>query len=195
MFEISIIGKKKKTCYILIHGLFSNPGFWLKHLPFFKDSCLILISVKYALLPNINDYIPALRCELERFLEDKACTKLIAHSLGSYVALKLGKISSVKSYHICPVHSAVRKNQENFIKLMCEMQAHFNIHEVTDILKKVSNHLASDHKNVVNFYLKKSHIFIPNDDPFFEYQLSGGEIIFKGDHFEIDTALIKIVEN
>jgi hypothetical protein len=195
MFDITIIGKNKPNCIVLIHGLFSHPGFWLRYLRLFNGSCLVLVSVNYDRLPIIDEYIVDLKRDLKRFLARKSAIKLIAHSLGSYVALKLGSIPNVESYHICPVYSADRKNRKMFVNLLHEMQPNLNHDEIYEILKSVNSVLELEKKLVCKATIDQLNSYVPKEDLFFEYSLTGNEINFEGDHFDIYSALKKITQN
>lgn len=195
MFDITLIGKNKPNCVILIHGLFSHPGFWLRYLRFFKDSCLILVSVDYDRLPYIDEYIGDLKLSLMRVISSKSTSKLIAHSLGTYVAIKLGPITNVESYHICPVYSAERKNQKTFVDFVHEMQPILSHDEIHETLRCVNSVLNLDQKLIYIAMMGQLKRYIPKEDLFFEYFLTGNEIDFEGDHFNIYSALNKISQN
>ncbi len=195
MFDITIIGKNKPNCIILIHGLFSHPGFWLRYLRLFKGSCLVLVSVNYDRLSHIDEYIGDLKRSLRCVIDSKSKSKLIAHSLGAYVALKLGSIPNVESYHVCPVYSAERKNRKMLVDFINEMQPILSHNEIYETLRRVDSVLDLEKKYVRNAKIDQSRSYIPNKDLFFEYSLTGNEINFKGDHFDIYLALKKISQN
>lgn len=195
MFDITLIGKNKPNCIILIHGLFSHTGFWLRYLRFFKESCLVLVSVNYDRLPHIEKYIGDLKQSLMLVLSSKSESKLIAHSLGTYVALKLGPITNVESYHICPVYSAERKNRKIFVDFVHEMKPMLSHDKIHETLRCVNSVLNLDQKLVCIAKIDQSKRYIPKEDLFFEYILTGNEINFEGDHFNIYSALDKISQN
>lgn len=195
MFDITLIGKNKPNCIILIHGLFSHPGFWLRYLRFFTESCVVLVSVNYDRLPHIEEYIGDLKQSLMRVISSKSASKLIAHSLGTYVALKMGPINNVESYHICPVYSAERKNRKIFVDFIHEMQPMLSHDKIHETLRCVNSVLNLDQKLVSNAKIDKLKRYIPKEDLFFEYVLTGSEINFEGDHFNIYSALNKISQN
>tara|TARA_B110000003_G_scaffold274244_1_gene313761 strand:- start:3632 stop:4234 length:603 start_codon:yes stop_codon:yes gene_type:complete len=195
MFDITLINKNKSNCIILIHGLFSNPGFWLKYLRLFKGSCLVLVSVNYDRLPDIDVCIGDLKRSLSCIIDSKLKNKLIAHSLGTYVALKLGTIPNVESYHICPVYLAKRKNRKMFVDFINEMQPILSHHEIYETLQSVNSVLNFEKKLVFNAYKTQLRSYIPKRDLFFEYSLTGSEINFDGDHFDVYSALKEISQN
>ena len=195
MFDITLINKNKSNCIILIHGLFSNSGFWLKYLRFFKGSCLVLVAVNYDRLTDIDLCIGDLKRSLSCIIESKLRIKLIAHSLGTYVALKLGSIPNVESYHICPVYLAKRKNRKMFVDLINEMQPILSHDEIYETLQSVNSVLNLEKKVVFNANITQLRSYIPKKDLFFEYSLIGGEINFDGDHFDIYSALKEISQN
>lgn len=195
MFDITLIGKNKPNCIILIHGLFSHTGFWLRYLRFFKESCLVLVSVNYDRLPHIEEYIGDLKQSLMLVLSSKSESKLIAHSLGTYVALKLGPITNVESYHICPVYSAERKNRKIFVDFVHEMKPMLSHDKIHETLRCVNSVLNLDQKLVCIAKIDQSKRYIPKEDLFFDYILTGNEINFEGDHFNIYSALHKISQN
>jgi hypothetical protein len=195
MFEITLIGKSKPTCIILIHGLFTNSGFWLRYLHLFRESCLVLVSVDYDFLPHIEECIGNLKQSLTQVIGSKSESKVIAHSLGTYVALKLGSINNVESYHICPVYSAERKNQKIFVDCVHEMQPVLSHDKIYETLSSVNSVLNLDKKLACNAQIDQLKRYIPNEDLFFEYALTGNEISFEGDHFNIDSALNKVCQD
>lgn len=176
--------RSKNNSVLLIHGLFSNSGFWLEHLHHFKDFKIVLCDIDYgeffnnpkAFYNKISDYI----CEHH-------IKNTLAHSFGSSINLSITK--HAMKINICPTNFKSRINKINFVN---------EVHFKTKIDKAQIKKLLSE----ADIFLKKNQSiyrdnisdninFIPTNDRFFTYNEKPN---FEGDHFNIGHALKKIMQ-
>jgi hypothetical protein len=182
-----VLNKSKKKSIIFIHGLYANAGFWLPYLHYFKDYRLILLNCDYGVLINSKDDILHIQDSVKNLFVETDIIVVIAHSFGTILSGLLKINSSIKIFHICPVASSTRIRSEEFIY---QIQLKIN-----DTHTNIKNSLLLVDKLIVDVkdYLNENAIMLfPDQDQYFQY--FGNEYVYVGNHFDIENALLKIME-
>ena len=183
-----IFNRNKSETIILIHGLYTTSGFWLSYLNLFKNYRIIAFNINYDSL---------LTCELTReslkaiFDFDGQVVGVISHSFGTIISDLVFETKIDVFHKICPVAISKRIDSSNFVleivnkTRLSENSICNNIELVNLFMSKFRNQMIYD-----------GHFYIPKNDCFFSYDLSKNDNIeFIGDHFNINNALLLIIEN
>lgn len=187
MIGYTVLNKSKAQTLLLIHGLFASAGYWLPYLSGLRDHRLIIVNVDYSCVEDVNRYVTSIVQIIE--IESKGVVDaVISHSLGTFLASLLPYSVRHKSFEICPVHSAKRKNTINFIgEIKRKVGSSITDIQIQEQLAMVDRAMACN-----KTYLDSSSnvsMYIPDSDPYFDYWNKEPFFIFKGGHFDIENAL------
>ena len=181
--------KRKINSIILLHGLYTTSGFWLSYLNLFKDFRIITYDINYDLLLKTQNTKSYLQEYFNECREDENIVATISHSFGTVFSDLAFESKQHAVFKICPVAFSKRLNTQSFI---------FNIENKTSLTKEN----IYEYMNLVSeFTLKFKHklnfngsLYIPDQDGFFSYEVpENRKTEFKGDHFNICSALKNIV--
>ena len=193
MFEVISLSKSKTRSIILLHGLFTSPGFWLPYLKYFSNYNVILVDINYSLVSSIEDFMPDFKVKVESISQKKDLVAIISHSLGTCLSLLLGENFSKFNINICPVYLAERQNTEQFVEFISTNDASYSNEDVTEILVEVDAFLHQKVISVEGSTFRSTHLLVPDQDPFFSYNTDSRDAMsYAGDHFDINDALLKI---
>jgi len=196
MLEVISLSKSKPRTIILLHGLFTGPGFWLPYLKYFSNYNVILIDINYSLVNSRSEFLPDFKSKIETISQGKNVIAIISHSLGTSLSLMLKENFSKFSIDICPIYLAERQNTDKFIKFITTNDASYNSDEVSKILGQVDDFLHQKVFSEEAFTSKSTYLLIPDRDPFFSYKTDlRNSMTYAGDHFDINDALLKIKLN
>tara|TARA_Y100000816_G_scaffold254703_1_gene207047 strand:- start:1146 stop:1760 length:615 start_codon:yes stop_codon:yes gene_type:complete len=189
--DVFTFNKTRKKTLILIHGLFSNAGFWLTFIKNFKEFKLIIFNINYPKLLlenleeiNFNDFVKSL-------LKDEKDIFIISHSMGTVLAKYFPNKKLKISFEICPTYNSLRKNKIQFLNEVNSLFDNKN-DEAKNILKNASFFIKR------NYTKKKGDIktkkYIPINDIYFDNSLIKNADYFIGDHFDINNSIQMIYE-
>jgi len=196
MFKVISLSKSKPRSIILLHGLFTGPGFWLPYLKYFSNYNVILVDINYSLVSEIGNFLPDFKLKIEKISQGKDVVAIISHSLGTCLSLLLGENFSKFNINICPIYLADRQNTEQFVEFISMSDASYSSDEVFKILGEVDDFLQQKIFEVEAVTFRSTHLLVPDQDPFFSYKTeSWNSLIYAGDHFDINDALLKTKVN
>ena len=183
-----IFNKNKKDTIILIHGLYTNSGFWLSYFKLFKNFRIIAFNIDYDKLLK-NDY--SIKLLQDSFNVDGQIVSIISHSFGTVISDLVFDKNYDLIYKICPIAFSKRIESSNFVldivdkTILSEDSINNNAKLVRAYLLKVNNALSYS-----------GQLYIPNKDCYFTYEIPPRKKIdFIGDHFNISFALENIISN
>ena len=174
---------------ILLHGLYTNAGFWLAYLNLFKDFRIISYDINYNLLLKTQTSKYYLQEFLNECREEENISAVISHSFGTVVSDLAFENKQHDVFKICPVAFSKRLDTQGFIIDIENKSAHSKecIYEYMNLVSEFT----SKFKDQLNY---NGSIYIPKQDGFFSYEVpENKKIEFNGDHFNIGLALSDIV--
>ncbi len=185
-----VFNKSKNKTIVFIHGFYANAGYWLPYLPFFKDYKIILLNLDYYFLLNSKDTISKVTETIESLNLDNDIHAIIGHSLGTIISNFIIYSSIKFHFDVCPVSHASRLDTNGFVNDILS-----RINESEENIRRNLNLVDLFINESRDFMLKKSLLFIPNADQYFNYNSTANvEFTFKGDHFNITNAISHIVK-
>lgn len=186
MIGYTVLNKSKDRSLLLIHGLFASAGYWLPYLPRLRDHRLIIVNVDYSCVEDVNRYVTRV-VQIIEIESGGVVDAVISHSLGTFLASQLPYSIRRKSFEICPVHSAKRKNTINFIgEIKRKVGSSITDSQVQEQLDMVDRAMACNKTNLDSS--SSASMYIPDSDPYFVYSNKEPFFVFKGGHFDIENA-------
>jgi hypothetical protein len=184
-----ILNKKKEKTILFIHGIFSTSGFWLKYLNLFNEFRLIILNIDYLKLSidEICFYIDSILLDNNY----KNYDFIISHSMGSLVSLNYHNRNDSFFFDICPYYISNILDEGEFIRIIHTLNSNKKKIEIKNELYIIENKFGKYKKNKK---INKSKIFLPFDDNCFFYKKTNRPYFYEGDHFEVDSAILKISE-
>ena len=196
MFEVISLSKSKPRSIILLHGLFTGPGFWLPYLKYFRNYNVILIDINYSLVTSIVEFLSDFKLKIENISQSKDIVAIISHSLGTCLSALLGNNFSKFNINICPIYLAERQNTKQFAEFISTNDVSYSSDKVFKILGEVDEFLHQKAFRIETMTFRATHLLVPDQDPFFSYKTeSRDSLTYAGDHFDINDALLKIKVN
>ncbi len=190
IFDKLILNKSKDKSILFIHGFYANAGYWLPYLSFFKEYKIILLNLDYNCLLNTNDKKSKVIESIQSLKLENNIHAIIGHSLGTIISNFINCPSIKFHFDICPVSYASRINTSGFVN---DIRSRINEHEIN--IKTNLNLVDLFINESKDYMLKKSILFIPNEDQYFIYKsTTNTAFTFKGDHFDITNAISDIVK-
>jgi len=189
MIKKYTFNKRKNNAIILLHGLYTNSGFWLSYLNLFKDFRIITYDINYNLLLKTQTVKSYLQEFLNECREDENIVATISHSFGTVVSDLAFENKQYAVFKICPVDFSKRLDTQSFI-LDIENKTALSKENIYKYFNLVSD-FTSKFKEQLNY---NGSIYIPDQDGFFSYEVpENKKNEFKGDHFNIGLALSDII--
>jgi hypothetical protein len=181
--------KRKKNSIILLHGLYTTSGFWLPYLNLFKDFRIIIYDINYSVLLEAQDTNYYLQENLNEYREGENIVATISHSFGTVISDLAFENNQHTIFKICPVAFSKRLDPQSFI-IDIENKTSLTKENIYEYMSLVSD-FTLKFKKQLNF---NGSIYIPDQDGFFSYEVPENKRTeFKGDHFNICSALRNIV--
>lgn len=176
---------------VLVHGLFSNGGFWLPWLERFPDLQLTIPGIDYAAMFDAGAGLEALGAELDRIVGDKPA-HLVAHSFGCWAALFARRPFLSRSF-VCPTFAAEHIDVAAF---GAEIVRRTGADAGTVALRvRQAMDIKRTHAGAAARGQPADLVFLAHDDPYFRYapaQARGAVHACGGGHFEIGEAMTAI---
>ena len=189
MIKKYTFNKRKNNAIVLLHGLYTNSGFWLSYLNLFKDFRIITYDINYDLLLKTQTAKSYLQEFLNECREDENIVATISHSFGTVVSDLAFENKQHAVFKICPVAFSKRLDTQSFI-LDIENKTALSKENIYEYMNLVSD-FTSKFKEQLNY---NGSIYIPDQDRFFSYEVpENKKNEFKGDHFNIGLALSDII--
>ncbi len=184
------LNKSKSETIVFIHGFYANAGYWLPYLTSFKNYRIILLNINYNDLLNSDNMIVAANSLLRNVNSGNSFYALISHSLGTVLSNFVEADLANKRFEICPVGFSKRSDTAGFISDLKSRVSQVEEEIKTNLF--LVDQLIDDSR----IYLQNNSIkYVPDSDQYFNYSdLSNNEISFKGDHFDINEAILDIVK-
>ncbi len=176
--------KESRGLVVLIHGLYSSPGFWVPAMDFLRQYDVYLVSIDYASLHPMNFK----KKDLFNFASE-TCTKegvepvVIGHSLGALIAqfwpTKKSNIYSISP----PFNLDLNLNADFFIKSAHEKSCVIAEDVGAEPLKiEFFEYLFQE---FYECFLVKKNIYVADQDQYFDNKTVSLSNRFYGDHFEV----------
>lgn len=189
MIKRYTFNKRKNNAIILLHGLYTNSGFWLSYLNLFKDFRIITYDINYDLLLKTQDAKSCLQEFLNECRDDENIVGTISHSFGTVVSDLAFENKQHAVFKICPVAFSKRLDTQSFISDI-ENKTSLSKESIYECMSLVSD-FTLKFKDQLNY---NGSIYIPDRDGFFSYEVpQNKKNEFKGDHFNIGLALSNII--
>lgn len=188
MVKKYVFNRKKENTILLIHGLHTTSGFWLSYLPLFKNFKIIAFDINYDKLLLKEFYSTDIFNK--EFSVDENVIGIISHSFGTVISDLLFEYNNANVYKICPIAFSKKNDSSNFILDIV------NRTSLTEDKIHNNNKIASSFiLRARNFINTSGHFYIPKNDCYFSYNVPNNDKIeFIGDHFNINNALLLIIE-
>ena len=182
------LNKSKTKTIVFIHGFYANAGYWLPYLTNFKNYRIVLLNINYNDLLNSDNMIVASNSLLRNVNSGNNFYALISHSLGTVVSNFIGADLVNKRFEICPVGYSKRSDTAGFVS---DIRSRVNQGEQEIITRLL---LVDRLINESKIYFQNNSIqYLPDADQYFTYtDLTNNRISFKGDHFDINEAIVDI---
>jgi len=190
MIDFRILNRSKSKTAMFIHGLFATAGFWLPYLDRFRDFRLILLNIDYRNIGGSYLYLD----EISDVISSQAGGRvdaMVSHSLGTLIASRLPHIVYRQSFEVCPVYVARRLQPEAFADLIRQKLSHSMVaRDIINIFSHVDStvYSCSFPENLLGDRTK----YIPDSDFYFTYCCDSHVETFRGDHFDIMSAIKSI---
>ena len=186
--RLRILNRQNSRGIILVHGLFTNSGFWLNYIKHFETYKVFLLDIEYAQIKSEKLEFVSLVDEL---VNSEQIKFIIGHSFGA-LFLDYCKLNSPSTIGINPPHFGDRKNSD-FIKHVMTRYAATRKSVISE-LKKIYNEVGE----IGMDSSRLSQVICCDSDEFFEYPESCAfqdYTVVSGNHFEIPRALSLINKN
>ena len=193
MIGFTILNRSRKKTVLLIHGVFTNSGYWLPYLSSLKDCRMLILDIDYRAISDIGVYLR----RLEEIIVGEAGGRVdavIAHSLGTLLASRLPTQLRQVSYELCPVYGAKRLDSNSFVDHI-EKQLKFAMtcEQIRVVLAEVDDALMLHSPlNPEGPTMPRGTIYLPDADPYFSYEPGAASRIFSGDHFDVMAMMEEI---
>lgn len=181
MISLNKFNHSKKPSIIFFHGLFTNGGFWLSYLKYFKRFKIIVCTIDYSKFVNAPTDLFSLTNNL---IEQENIYASISHSFGSFINSSIHQ--KILKINICPTAISSRTNRTEFISTIMKKKGLHEKH-VTDFLEKV-DYCVSNNIDFELLSIDNDYNLIPNKDIYFDYLPKPN---FVGDHFSIEPGVKK----
>lgn len=187
-FTSHILQRDRSETVLLIHGMFTNAGFWLPALRFFPRHRLVLLNVDYIQYFTLANGISALSDFLHcprLGLGDQV--QIIGHSYGSVLAASV-MYPATQRYLLCPVFLAESVDLSGFSTALASKDSGKTTESgsVQLLLEQALSEARKVDKALIA--ARGDLCLIPDSDIFFQYRnllTSGACYSYPGDHFEV----------
>lgn len=188
--KIIVLNKQKSSSIILIHGLFTNSGFWFRHLKLLKNFRLIIIDLDYQKLFRREIQIENINNQIFNAIKAKNDTVgIISHSFGTILSQNLDCLNKYSLYQICPIKNVISKNNIDFNNYILS-NTKLTEEEI------IETRLMASRFSKTTISRDNLHFnYIPIDDQHFEYPVTEKCLFFEGDHFRIEKAIAVIMNS
>lgn len=185
MIKKFVFNRRKKDTIILLHGLYTNSGFWLSYLNQFKNFKIVVFDLDYEKILRDKTF------SKNAFKVDENVVAIISHSFGTVISDLVFEKENAIVHKICPVAFSKRITTNNFVSdIVCKTR--YTEDSITHLIKLVSAFMTEE-SSLLNL---NGQIYIPTKDCYFSYNIPEKiKIEFLGDHFNINIALEMILEN
>lgn len=190
MINYRIVNKSKSKTALLIHGLYGTSGYWLPYLSCLREHKLILLDIDYRSIDEAMLYVKRVIDIVDSEARGHVDV-IISHSLGSLIASKLSPDIFNSLFYVCPAFCANQKNLDQFV-FELERRTNFSVTnlDIRKMLQHVDNLIHS--LSVDNLTLNRQVIYVPDSDIYFSYDDHLFLKIYRGDHFDISSAMAEI---
>ncbi len=183
--------KRKNDTLILIHGLYTNSGFWLTYFNLFRDYRIVALDIDYEKLLNDNIAEQQLKDYLKALISVENIVAVISHSFGTVISDIVFEAINYSVFKICPVGFSNRLNSKDFM-LDIGNKTTMSQETINQYMQLVSVFVAKVRGNL-NY---NGLIYIPKQDNYFSYRVPQNKTIeFDGDHFNVGEALRDIINH
>lgn len=190
MIGFRILNKSKQRTALLVHGMFTNSGYWLPYLSSLKEHRLIILNIDYRAIRDVGNYVSR-AVEIIEAMAAGEVDAVIAHSAGSLISSLLPLESRRYLFEVCPVYCATRINEDKFVEeIHRKIKNSLLDDEIRSLLREVDAAIAS-HSVRTQASVRQS-IYLPDVDTYFSYHGSPASRQFRGDHFDISEAVADI---
>lgn len=193
MIGFTILNRSRKKTVLLIHGVFTNSGYWLPYLSSLKDCRMLILDIDYRAISDIGVYLR----RLEEIIVGEAGGRVdavIAHSLGALLASRLPTRLRQVSYELCPVYCAKRLDPNGFVDhIEKRLKSAMTCVQIRAVLDEVDVALVRHSPlNLDVPKMSRGTICLPDADPYFSYEPGAASRIFSGDHFGVMAIMEEI---
>lgn len=187
------LNKKGDIKIILIHGLFATCGYWLNYLGLLKKYQILILEIDFDASFSITEKVNDIEHLIDTIYGGKT-DYIFSHSLGTILANSINEEKFIFSFEICPVHSSIRNFAFDFCQhIFQKANKSYTLDFIENKLFEIDELLLGVRKNLS--FSSKRIVLFPNEDIFFDYNnIKGYNLIeFKGDHFDIEDAIINSI--
>lgn len=190
MIRATVVNKSRPRTLLLVHGLFTSAGYWLPYLQSLKDYRLVIPDIDYRGIRDIDAYVARL-CAIVNEQGGGKVDGVVSHSLGCLLASHLPEDLRAASFEVCPVYSATRREQDEFVgEIGRKTGSAMSPGEIRTLLAEVDGAIAA-HRPRAQAAGDRA-IYLPDADRYFSYRAAPDARWFSGDHFEIAGAVTDI---
>lgn len=183
-----IFNRRKKDTIILLHGLYTNSGFWLSFLKLFTNFKIIAFNIEYEKI--LYDETLTKSLLKNAFKVEDNVVGIISHSFGTVISDLVFENDFEIVHKICPVAFSKRMSSSNFIYDVIS-KTQYTENSITDLMMLVNAFIAKE-RSLLNL---NGQIYVPSRDDYFSYDVpEKKKIEFSGDHFNINIALENIIQ-
>lgn len=180
--KVRILNGDKSRSVMLIHGLYTNSGFWLNYIKYFENFKIFLLDIEYTLLDTEKS-------EYRSFVRKLSCSErvkfVIGHSFGALFLDYCGE-TSLTTVGINPPHYGYSKNND-FVDKVVSRYKHLE--------KTISSELNLVYTKIGTWSPENSilsRVVCSDNDEFFNFCKTHNHqnfSIVSGGHSEISEAL------
>lgn len=181
--------RRKNDTLVLIHGLYTNSGFWMTYLNLFRDYRIVTLDIDYEKLFNDNVAQQQLKDYLMALISAENIVAVISHSFGTVISDIVFEAINYNVYKISPVGFSNRLNSNDFM-LDIRGKTAMSQERINQYMQLAGVFVAKVRGNL-NY---NGLIYIPKQDNYFSYLVPQNKAIeFDGDHFNVGEALRDVI--
>ena len=183
-----IINKQNESSVALVHGLFTNSGFWLPYIEYFREYRVYLIDIDYNFLSKESQDFDNW---LSREISETKILYFIGHSFGATFLQICTLRHNVTLIGINPAHLGMRRGS-SFAKHVSDR---YGLDEIF-----INNQLNDVYEWVYSFNLQNSGftmLYTSDNDEFFDYSVvdTNDKIVIESNHFNIDEVFVTLTKS
>lgn len=183
-----IINKQNESSVALVHGLFTNSGFWLPYIEYFREYRVYLIDIDYNFLSKESQDFDNW---LSREISETKILNFIGHSFGATFLQICTLRHNVTLIGINPAHLGMRRGS-SFAQHVSDR---YGLDEIF-----INNQLNDVYDWVYTFNLQNSGftmLYTSDNDEFFDYSVvdTNDKIVIESNHFNIDEVFVTLTES
>lgn len=190
--KLTRLRRRHRVQIVLVHGLFSNAGFWLPYLEQLGAFAVSLPGIDYEAVLRGGMPLEALARDIESLLGPEPA-HLVCHSFGCVTGLAFTRPWLSRTF-ICPTFAASRFDDHAFsadIAARTGVEPELASLLVEQAIARKSSILPDPGWRI------RDLVCLPEDDPYFDYTAPAHRVAclrYRGGHFDVAAPMCELVD-